>query len=227
MSDLQIPYEAPNALGFVKYIKKHYKIEDDNCLCVGDETDQFHGSIHPKGGDYEHTPAQELKIAKEKLQEWYSAFPKMKLAISNHGLRWVRKAAHAEIPSEVLRDYRELIDAPDGWRWQERWLIKGSKAIFMMTHGMEYGGMYAFRNAPLIEGISTCFGHLHSSAGIAYLHTGDDEIWNQKLWGMNAGCLIDIPACAFKYGKYNKYKPNLGIGIVANGGTMPIWIPYD
>lgn len=220
--DLQIPYEANGSLDFCQHLKRHYKIQDENCLCVGDELDSFHGSAYSKGADYDITPKQELKIAKEKMKEWFAVFPKMKLAVSNHGLRWAKRASEAEIPSELLRAYEQIIEAPEGWKWKQRWTIEASKKKFILTHGMEYGGTYAYRQAPTVEGLSVVFGHLHSSAGIAYVKSG-----HSNLWGFNVGCLIDVDAYAFSYGKYNRFKPNLGVGIIANGGEMPFWIPFD
>lgn len=222
ISDLQIPFEAHGALKFVAYLKRHYKIKDEHCLCVGDETDQFHGGMYPKGADFAHTPNSELKVAREKLQEWYALFPEMKVAVSNHGIRWLKKASAAELPSQLLRKYEEIIDAPPGWVWKDQWEIAGSRHPFTMVHGMQFGGMYAYRQAPVQMGGSVVFGHLHSSAGIA--HVKSDGL---SAWGFNTGCLIDTEAYAFKYGKYNKWKPNLGVGIIADGGRVPIWIPFE
>lgn len=222
ISDLQMPYEAPKAFEFVRYVKRHFKIKNEHCLNVGDETDQFHGGMYPKGADYVHTPNSELAVAIEKLKQWYDEFPLMRVAISNHGIRWLKKAALAELPSQLLRTYEELIEAPPGWKWQDQWLIPASKHPFYLVHGMQFGGMYAFRNAPVQMGRSVVFGHLHSSAGIAYVKSDGLDAW-----GFNTGCLIDVPAYAFKYGKWNKWKPNLGVGIIADGGKMPIWVPYE
>lgn len=221
ISDTQMPYEAPDALKFCAYAKRHYGIPDENVLHVGDEADQFHGGQYPKGSDYPHTPGQELSITKEKFKEWAGVFPKMKIAISNHGLRWVRKASAAELPSQLLRDYRDLMDAPDGWLWKEEWIVD-FKHRFKITHGMELSGKTPYRQAAEIGTISHAFGHLASSAGICHIVTQDKSIWS-----MNTGCLIDTEAYAFKYGKYNRYKPTLGIGIVFNQGSTPFWLPYS
>ncbi len=187
---------------------------------MGDELDQFHGGAYPKGSDYEMTPNQELSAAKEILKEWYAHFPKMKLAVSNHGIRWVKKAAHAEIPSQLLRDYRQIIEAPDGWQWQEEWKIP-TKNPFRMVHGMGYSGKDGARNAAIDAGMSTVIGHLHSYAGIHYINTQ-----SLKMWGFNVGCLIDAESFAFAYGKYNRQKPCIGAGVICNQGSTPIWIPY-
>lgn len=220
ISDLQIPFHAHGALDFCRSVQRHYKIPPENILNVGDELDCFHGGMWAKGGDYEHTPKQELTAAKEILKEWYAAFPKMKLAISNHGLRWVRKATEAEIPSQLLRDYRQVIAAPEGWQWKEEWLFN-TKHPFRMIHGMGYSGRNGARNAAIDSGMSTLIGHLHSYAGIDYITTQ-----RLKIWGFNTGCMIDDESYAFSYGKYNRQKPCIGVGIICGQGSTPIWLPY-
>jgi hypothetical protein len=219
--DTQKPYHAKHALEFVSYIKKHYKIPDENMYHCGDEIDAMHGGAWPKGADYPHTPNQELQEAIDELKRWYSAFPKMKLAISNHGLRWARKASGAEIPSRLMREYREVIEAPPGWIWQEEWIIP-TKHPIRLIHGQGYGGINGHRNAAIDAGMNTVIGHLHSAAAISYITTS-----RMKIWAMNAGSLIDPDAYAFEYGKYNRLKPGLGVGVVLNKGSTPIWIPYS
>lgn len=192
---------------------------------VGDELDQFHGGMYEKGSEYELTPKQELKAAKEILKEWYATFPKMKLAISNHGLRWIKKAAHAEIPSQLLRDYRQVIEAPEGWQWREEWIIP-TKHRFRMIHGMGYSGRNGARNAAIDAGMSTVIGHLHSFAGIDYINTQITDPYAFPMWAFNTGCLIDPESFAYSYGKYNRQKPCLGVGIIFNEGSTPLWVPY-
>lgn len=222
ISDLQIPFHNTQAFDFCRYLKRHYRIPEENILNVGDETDQYFGGLWKRSPNATHTAKSEIASAKVELKRWYEEFPKMRLATSNHGLRWARKAFEAEIPEECMRSYRELIEAPPGWRWQDRWVIKASKAPFLLIHGMEYGGVSAYRQAPLTEGISVVFGHLHANAGIAYIRTA-----NQSIWGFNTGCLIDPDSYAFEYGKWNKFKPALGAGIIFSGGTMPVWYPIN
>ena len=221
ISDTQEPFGALHAVKFIKYVKKYFKVSDENMYHVGDEADSFHGSAHPKGGDYTMTPKGELKACKERLKEYYDAFPKMKLAISNHGMRWVRKAAHAEIPSELIREYKDIIDAPKGWEWKDHWIVPAKKK-FMVIHGMGYSGQGATRQMVLDKRMSVVHGHLHSNAQIVYLNNGHDMVF-----GMNVGALIDEEAFAFSYGKWSRAKSCLGIGVVINNGTTPIWLPYD
>lgn len=222
ISDLQIPFESEHALKFCKAVQREFQIPNENIYNVGDECDLYHGSLHKKDPDAKITANQEFEIAKRKLREWYKAFPMMKLATSNHGMRWLRKAFDAEIPSQVIKGYRELLDAPPGWLWRDRWNIDAGKAKIAMIHGLGYGGINAHRQAALDLGCNVVHGHLHSHAGISYINTD-----SRSIWGMNTGCLIDVESFAFKYGKWNRNKPVLGVGVVLDSGVSPHFIPYE
>lgn len=219
--DLQIPFEASDALKFCKLLRDHYKIPHENILNVGDETDCYHGGSWPKDPNGTLTPKGEIAASREKLKEWADAFPEMKLAISNHGLRWVRKATGAEIPSEVIRSYQEIFQTAPGWKWKEEWRFTDLKYPFRMVHGMAYSGINGHRTAALDSGMSTIIGHLHASAAVSYVNT----IGGMNLWACNAGCLIDVEAYAFEYGKYSRMKPVLGAVVIFDAGKMPVFHP--
>lgn len=223
ISDLQIPFEASFALPFCIELKKEFKIADENILCVGDEVDQYFGSLYDKDPNGTHTPDSELKESIDRLKLWYRAFPRCRVAESNHGQRWAKKACQAGIPSQMMRKYQEVLEAPPGWRWKREWYISALQKPFLLVHGLGYGGMNAHRQMALNNGMSTVHGHLHSSAGISIIKTaGLDHIW-----GMNVGCLIDVSAYAFHYNIDHKLKPCLGAGVILDGGRTPLWIPYD
>lgn len=222
ISDLQIPFEAAGALSFCKRLQKEFRIPEDNILCVGDETDQYFGGLWKKSPEAKHTPESEISETIEKLKEWYSSFPKMKLAISNHGTRWARKAFFAEIPSQLIREYREVLQAPKSWIWQQSWLFKNIKHPFRMIHGMGYSGKDGHRNAAMDAGISTIIGHLHSFAAIDYIVT--DHL---NIWAANSGSLINFETYAFEYAREARHKPTIGTSVILDSGRMPIWVPYE
>lgn len=223
ISDLQIPFEAEKALEFCAYLKRHYRIPNENVLNVGDELDCYHGGRWPKDPNGRFSATGELAQAKETLKAWYRAFPEMKLAISNHGLRWVKKASEAEIPAQLMRAYRDIIEAPSGWQWKDEWRFTGLKHPFRMIHGMGYSGMNGHRMAALDAGMSTAIGHLHSHAGIVHLRT----LGGMKIWGFNTGSLIDPSQYAFSYGRENRMQPCIGAGVIFDQGSVPVWHPYD
>lgn len=221
--DLQLPFEAIDALPFALRVQKEYKIPKENILCVGDETDHYFGSMYKKSLNQNLSALDELKITKKKLKEWYRAFPICRLAISNHGLRWAKKAFEAEIPEIMLRPYQELIEAPAGWKWAMEWRIN-SRHPFRMIHGMGYSGANGARNAAVDAKTSTIIGHLHAHAGIFHIQTQGME---HPIWAMNTGCLIDVESFAFEYGKYCRNQPILGIGVVVDEGKTPIFVPFE
>jgi hypothetical protein len=61
-------------------------------------------------------------------------------------------------------------------------------------------------------------GHAHSFAGIQYSTSTKDRIF-----GLNSGCLIDIKAYAFAYGKAFSVRPVIGSSVIIDG--LPIFIP--
>jgi hypothetical protein len=221
ISDLQIPFEAPGALDFCRRVQKDLKIQSDHILCVGDEVDNYYGSDYDHDPNAEHTARQELAETQEKLKAWVKAFPFMRLAVSNHGERWAKKASRAGMLAEYVRPYQEVLGLPKTWRWADRWLVN-AKHPWQLIHGLGYSSMYAYRHIPLDAGISTAFGHLHSSAGVAHITTATGT-----RWGMNCGSLIKPEAYAFKYGSDMRFKPVLSIGAVVDDGLTPLLFRYE
>jgi hypothetical protein len=122
----------------------------------------------------------------------------------------------------MIRPYQELIGAPNAWIWKEHWKVQ-AKSPFVVLHGIGYGGINGHRNAAMDLGCSTAIGHIHSHGGIAHIATAG----GRRLWGMNTGCLIDVDAYAFQYGRDARNKPVLGLGVVVDDGKTPIFIPYN
>ena len=209
--DLQIPFEHPDALAFIKAVRK--EIKPDHIVNVGDEVDQMALSRFdpdPAGDG----PSVELAKSIERLQDWYKAFPEMKVCESNHTARIYKKAFLAGIPEEYLRDTHEWLQSPPGWQWQNVWEIDGVR----FEHGDAQGGMYAARNLAIRNRASTVIGHHHSHGAVFYV-ANDHEM----IFGMNVGCLIDFDSIAFRYGKQSAFKPTLGCGVVIEG--VPFFIP--
>ncbi len=206
-------------MDFCLQVQKAFKIPKTNIICIGDELDQYYASRFPKDPDAIISARGELKIARERLKEWYKAFPAMRVCLSNHGLRWLARAHECYIPSEVLKPYKELIEAPYGWSWHEEIKIKDDYP-WRAIHGVGYSGVNGHRNAAIDGRISTVIGHLHSHAGINYVNNGGPAIW-----GMNCGCLIDDQEFAFKYAKHSRYKGVLSVGVVVDNGKTPVLVP--
>lgn len=219
ISDLQVPFEHPEALKFCKTLVRDYRIPKENIINVGDETDQYFGGLWKKSPEAEHTPNSELEACRQILYKWYKAFPYMRLCTSNHGTRYWRKALDAEIPSQLLRRYEEVIDAPPGWKWKKNWIIK-TKHPFNVEHGDDFGGKDAHINAAMFNGISTVIGHHHTLAGVRHIETK-----GMKFWAAASGSLIDFEQYAFEYARNSKLRPKIGAIVVVDNGRNAIWIP--
>lgn len=223
ISDLQLPFEHEKALKFCKYLQRHFKIPEHNILNVGDEVDQYWGSLYKKDPNALFTPSSEINITKDKLKQWAKAFPVKRVAISNHGMRWAKKAWEAEIPKQMIRGYQEVLGIPKAWQYKYSWVIRAEKRPFTMIHGMGYSGISGHRNAAIDKKMSCVIGHLHSHAGVAVVKNADQH----EIWGMNTGCLIDETSFAFHYGRDMRYKPAIGCGVILNGGMTAMWIPLE
>lgn len=224
ISDIQVPFEHEKALSFCTYLKRHFQVPDENVLCVGDELDNLHGGAWPKNPDGSLSPVGEIAISRMKIQEWGAVFPQMKLAISNHGMRWVRKAIAAEIPTQILRAYEQIFDMPKDWRWQDEWRFLNLKHPFRMIHGTDYSGKDGARNAAMDAKLSTVVGHIHAHAGITHIH---NKGMPNRIYGFNVGCMIDKSSYAFEYDKKNRVEPCLGAGIIYDSGRVPLWVPLE
>lgn len=216
ISDLQIPFEHTDALKFCARVKKENRIADEDVYNVGDELDQYWGSLWGKSPEASHTANQEIQQSIETLKEWYRAFPEMKLCLSNHGSRWMRKAIEAQIPSQLMRLYREVIQAPEGWHWQKHWKVK-DKNPWLVEHGDDWGGQHPHIMAAMHNGMSTAMGHHHTKFAVSYMKTNGMDIW-----GAVAGCLIDFEQYAFEYARNGRLKPQLGLLLVVDDGRRVI-----
>jgi hypothetical protein len=201
-------------------VQRDYSIPESNVYHVGDELDCYFGGLWKKSVDATHTAASELQASLDELRRWYDAFPKMKLATSNHGLRWVRKAAEADIPSQLLIPYKTMIQAPEDWKWADHWDLP-TKIPTRMIHGMGYSGQNGHRNAVIDNRKNMIIGHLHSHAAISFIDTGDG-----MRWGMNVGSMI-ADSYAFAYSKYNRHKPIISCGVVLDDGKTPLIVPLE
>lgn len=219
---MQIPYEHPDALRFCLQVQKEFKISKDNILNIGDECDLLWASLYKKSPDWKSSPLHELETLRRRMKSWVKHFPKMRLCTSNHGLRWIRKAIDSDIPSDLLRSYGEIIGAPSTWKWSDEIRID-CKHKFLLRHGSGYSGASGARNAAVDSQMSVAIGHLHAFAGVSYINT-----WGASpRWGMNVGCMVDSKAIAFEYGKYSRNRETLSVGVVLNGGSLPIVVPYE
>lgn len=211
IGDLHAPYMHKDAVRFLKAVKNKYKPTE--IIFMGDEVDAHAISYH------EHDPdlpgaGDELQQAIVQLQPLYKMFPKAVILESNHGSLYKRKAKTAGLPSKVLREYREILEAPKGWEWKYDYTLKTELGDIYYHHGKSSAHEKLSKNMAM----SAIQGHYHNSFYISFWSSP-----NGLYFDANAGCLIDHKKLAFAYGRNNLQKPIVGCMLIQNG--VPRLIP--
>ena len=204
--DLHAPYHHPDALDFLRAIKKKYKPEV--IANLGDETDghaiSFHNSISEllSAGD-------ELNKAIEFIQELNKLFPKMYLVDSNHGSLRYRKLKHHGIPIAHLKSQKELYGTPK-WNWYDELILNTHKGEVYVCHGRSSNGKKIVGELSM----SVVQGHYHCLFGINWYSNG-----MQDRYALFSGALCDRQSMAFEYGKLFLSKPILGASLIMDDGS--------
>lgn len=211
--DLQAPFHHIDSVPFLLAVNDKFKCNE--WVNIGDEVD-----FHTESGKYKPDPdgmgfREEFEGAVRLLKQLYGIWPRMKVCVSNHTVRPLKKAFNAGIPSVFLKTYSEFLQAPPGWKWADEWEIDD----ILFIHGEGFSGQSGHIKAAEKHRQSTVLGHIHSYAGINFINNRRGEF----IFGMNVGCLIDIKAYAFAYGKNIPHKPTLGCGVILDG--IPQFIP--
>jgi hypothetical protein len=218
--DYHSPFGHKDALKFCVSLQDEFNIPHENIYCAGDFEDEYNFGRWPKDPNALHTPIQELDATRRDVEEWGRAFPIMKMLTSNHGTRIEARASEAMLPSQLLKDHKEIFNYPKGWQMNEEYVVFASRHEFCLQHGDGFSGAQGHIKAAMANGMSTAIGHLHCFAGVTHIKTR-----HQEIWAANAGCLIDNAAYAFKYGKHHVNKPTVGALVILDGGRWPVWVP--
>lgn len=210
--DLHEPFGHPDAPAFVSAVLQKY--QPTLIIYAGDELDQHALSVgHPT--DPNGLSAQtELDMGLARMQRWYEVTPRAKVCHSNHGSRPYRKAFMAGIPEAYLKEYKDFMQAPEGWEWVDEVVIDG----VCYTHGEGATGTNGALQLAIRQGMSQAVGHWHGNAGASFFHSG-----RHTVFGLYSGCLIDAGKYAFRYGKHFKAQPVLGMSMIDEG--VPQFIP--
>lgn len=211
ISDMHLPYGHPDTIDFLCELNRLCKF--DRVICIGDEVDSHAMSFHDSDPDL-LSAGDELRVAIEQLQPIYELFPQVDVVESNHGSMIYRKGKHHGIPRKYLKDYSEILEAPEGWTWHDEIVINTPTGEVMFRH--------QFKKDPLVcaqqMAMSVVQGHFHENFDIQYVSSP-----NKLLWAMTIGCLIDKKALAFEYNKTNYKRPIIGVGVIING--LPRLVP--
>ena len=206
ISDLHAPYNHPQAIPYLKAIKKKYN--PTKILNVGDEVDYHALSFHDTDPSLDNAYAELVK-ARKVIKKLYKLFPKMDLVHSNHGsMVYLRGKAHG-IPRHMLKSYNEILQVGNGWKWHVDYKYKMVNGQWLfMTHGLKKNGLMLAKEM----GMCVLQGHYHTNFEIGY--TSSPLSLN---WSMMCACLINDKSMAFAYNKVNSQRVILGCGIIING----------
>lgn len=203
--DLHAPFHHPDALAFLAWVKKKFK--PTKVICMGDELDFHSVSFHQSDPDG-YSPGHEMRRAIDTLKPFYKLFPEVMVCHSNHTARPFRKAFASGIPAQAFKSMRDMLEAPKGWEWRDKWQCDG----FWAEHGEGVSGQNAGLKAADANMACTAVGHLHSWSGVNYAANAET-----LYWGLVVPSLIDRKAYAFAYGKHMKRKPIIGCAVVDRG----------
>jgi len=201
--------------GYLSFCKDLYaKFDCDAVVMLGDIADftaiSFH-KAHPECPG----PKDEAELTKLAIAKWHRAFPKATVTIGNHDERVIRIAEDNAIPKMFLRNHAEVWNTPD-------WIWKYDETIdeVYYFHGTGNGGKYPAANVRDKVLMSTVMGHNHARAGVNWKANPF-----KRIFGMDAGCGIDVRAYQFAYGKHIKERPILAAGVVIDGMPQHFVMP--
>lgn len=206
VSDLHKPYGHQDANKFLKALKEKYNF--DHVLIGGDEIDAHAMSFHDADPDL-LSAGHELEAAIEALKPLYELFPEADVLSSNHGDLVYRKGKHHGMPRHVLKDYRDVLLAPNGWTWAESYTFQfpdGKKAY--AHHGISKDYLKASQNL----GMSFIQFHFHNELGARYW-----AVNGELFWALQCACLIDDTSRAMAYNKLTLGRPIMGCAGVIDG----------
>ena len=211
VGDLHAPFMHQDAIKFLRAVKRKYKPKQ--VIFMGDEVDNHALSYHESDPDL-HSAKDELDLAIKQLVPLYKLFPKATVIESNHGSLGMRKAMTAGIPSEMLKSYRDILKAPQGWEWKFDHTVSTPLGDVYFHHGKSGSYEKLSKNMAM----SAVQGHYHNKFYITYWSSP-----NGLYFDANAGCLVDHKSRAFAYGKNNLQKPIVGCMVIIDG--VPQLIP--
>ena len=205
ISDQHHPFQHPDLIPFLAALNKKYKF--DLVVNMGDEVDGHAISFHDKDPDL-YSPKDELDRAIIALQPLYKLFPKMYLIDSNHGSLVFRQAKTAGLPRQVIKDYRDILQAPRGWSWSHSLICQTEMGPVYFHHGKTSSSGKLSRNMAM----NCVQAHFHTKFQIDYWGSPQGLFWDA-----HAGSLIDDAALAFAYNKTTLQRPVVGVVVILNG----------
>lgn len=215
----QAPFDHPDAVEFLKAVRDSYQPE--LVICHGDELDlQFLKKAFMNAES--PGPVRELEQGKAFVAKVAKLFPRMLLLTSNHIHTRIRYAqSQGNIPRIMMRDWREIIEAPAEWEWRDyviarEWLWEHGHDIGMGGRGTIAEETVKRFGRPL----SVIRGHVHSQLGDHI-----KPIWitpTRQLRMFYVGCLMDKNAVG-----YTRSPTVNGCAVTYRGVPHPIPMPKN
>lgn len=196
--DLHARFTHRNALKFCEIVFEKYKCK--RVVCTGDIIDHHRMSRHtaePNADGAEQEKQKTIAV----LKKWYKSFPSMDIVFGNHDLIPYRQAKEIGIPASFLRKLADVYEMPKDWEFHKELCIDG--VLYLHKLG---SGLYGAINEAKKRGMSVVGSHTHTAGGCIYFRNH-----RELLFGLNAGCLIDINSYAMTY---SNSLPTLGCGVV-------------
>ncbi|MFQ5380757.1 MAG: metallophosphoesterase [Dehalococcoidia bacterium] len=216
IGDTHLPYEHKDYLQFCQDTFDRQEVT--RVIHIGDLLDHHAQSFHDSEPGLKGANG-EFEDARERLEPWYDAVPKLELVHGNHDRIPARQLTKMGIdPQRYMRPLAEVYEFPEGWTEVEHVFSNG----VLYHHGETALGVNGFRNDAKARMVNTVTGHAHGNFGVSY--TASDH---RLVYGCAVGCGIDSKSMAFAYGKHFKLKPIVGCAVIMDDGKLPVCFPMD
>jgi metallophosphoesterase superfamily enzyme len=199
IGDLHEPFSLDEYLEHCIDIYKQYNC--NKVVFIGDIIDNHASSFHESSPDG-LSAGDELNISKQRLQRWYSAFPKATVVTGNHDRMALRKAFSGGVSEQWIKGYGSVLGLPN-WKFVEEIDIDN----VLYCHGEGKKARLRVKD----ELCSIVQGHYHSEAYVEYM-VGS----TYKVFAMQVGSGINKTSYSMDYGKHFK-KPCISCGVVIAG----------
>lgn len=184
----QAPFQHPDALEFLETVRDAFL--PDLTICGGDELDLQYLKKAFMSADSDG-PLRELEQGKYFVSHLGRIFPRLILLTSNHVKLRIRYAqAQGNIPSAMMRDWRDVIEAPRDWTWRD--YVIARNWLFEHGHDIDKGSRGSIQEQTVKRfgrPLSIIRGHIHSELGDHI-----KPIWvtrDQQIRLVYVSCLMD------------------------------------
>lgn len=216
-SDTHFPYEHKYAIEFIADMVSCWK--PDRIIHGGDLMDIYSVSAYPKDPNHPDSWDKEIKKARKKIAKLAEIVPKLDIVESNHDDRAYKKSRLSGIPREFLVPYKEVVGAPEDWKWHRELSITvdSTRDRLFFAHTKTGGSTICAKD----KGCTSIIGHHHSRFGA----TAFKPSKNKLIWGVDAGCLVSDEGAPYAYNKQDRGRPVQGCVIIQSG--VPTCIPLS